>query len=711
VTEAFAAEPAPLTGDTVTLVEGSTFCLSGPGGDIDAAATHGLFALDTRILSTWELRLAGAALVPMRCFLNEPFHATFLLRATPRPGRADSTLVVRRERFLGTGMREDIVLDNLDADPAGLEVVVRVWADFADLFRVKEGRADPGPAGDGIELDVDDRTHSMGLTYRSGERSRGVRVTAADATVDGQTLRFDAAVPGRGRWSTSIVVNPVVDGEEVPAAVTAPVRRLAEWHERSPVVHSDDARLVRTLERSRQDLGALRIFEPDHPDETVVAAGAPWFMALFGRDSLLSSYMALPVDPSLALGTLRTLARHQGTGDDPVTEEQPGRILHEVRLGVDPWLEGGRQGAYYGTVDATPLFVMLLGELRRWGIDRDEVDRLLPHADRALEWIERHGDRDGDGFVEYARSSPGGLLHQGWKDSFDGINFADGRMAEPPIALCEVQGYVYAAYLARAFFAEEAGDRAGFVRWRDRAARLRDSFNERFWLPERGWFAVGLDRDKRPIDALASNMGHCLWTGIVDPDKAAAVAGHLLSPEMFSGWGIRTLATTMGAYNPVSYHNGSVWPHDNAIIAGGLMRYGHVDEAQRVALAVLDTATAYDGRLPELLCGFDRAEFPGPVPYPTSCSPQAWAAASPVHLLRVLLRCDPWIPRGLLWIDPALPSAMSRLRVENLPLAGGRVSVAVVDGQVQLTGLPPGIEVIRRGREPLTHAFADESTG
>jgi glycogen debranching enzyme len=707
VTEPFAVEPEPLGGDTVTLVEGSRFCLSGPDGDIDPDATHGLFALDTRILSTWELRMAGTRLVPMRWFVSEPFHATFLQRATPRSGRADSTLLVRRERFLGAGMREDIVVDNLDPDPARVELVVRVGADFADLFRVKEGRVAPRRAGDEIELETNGPTNTIGLTYRSGGRSRGVRVRAADATVDGQTLRFDATVLGRSRWSTTIVVNPVVDGQETHTVVAAPVQRLAEWHERSPVVHSDDTQLVRTLERSRQDLGALRIFEPDHPDETVVAAGAPWFMALFGRDSLLSSYMALTVDPSLALGTLRTLARHQGARIDPVTEEQPGRILHEVRLGVDPWLEGGRTGAYYGTVDATPLFVMLLGELRRWGIDREEVDRLLPHADRALEWIERHGDRDGDGFVEYASTSPGGLLHQGWKDSFDGISFADGRMAEPPIALCEVQGYVYAAYLARAFFAEEAGDRAGFVRWRDRAARLRDAFNERFWLADRGWFAVGLDRDKRPIDALASNMGHCLWTGIVDPERAAAVAGRLLSPELFSGWGIRTLATTMGAYNPVSYHNGSVWPHDNAIIAGGLMRYGHVDEAQRVALAVLDTAAAYGGRLPELLCGFDRAEFPGPVPYPTSCSPQAWAAASPLHLLRVLLRCDPWIPRGLLWIDPALPSAMSRLRVDNVPLAGARVSVAVADGQVQLTGLPPGIEVIRRGREPITRAFGD----
>jgi glycogen debranching enzyme len=699
--------------DTVTLVEGAGFCLSGPDGDIDPGAVHGLFALDTRILSAWQLRVAGAPLLPMSWFVDEPFHATFVLRAAPPAGRADSTLLVRRDRYVGTGMREDIVVDNLAAEPAPVDLRLSVSADFADLFRVKEGRV---VAESAIEIDTDERQHLIELTYRTGGRSRGVQVRAADAVVEGQSLRCAVTVPGKGRWATTVVVNPVVDGQEVPAsyppdrptALATPVRRLAEWHERSPVVDSDDAQVVATLERSRQDLGALRIFEPDHPDETVVAAGAPWFMALFGRDSLLSSYMALPVDPSLALGTLRTLARHQGTEVVPATEEEPGRILHEVRLGVDPWLAGGAGGAYYGTVDATPLFVVLLGELRRWGIGWDEVDRLLPHADRALDWIETHGDRDGDGFVEYARTSPGGLYHQGWKDSWDGISFADGRMAEAPIALCEVQGYVYSAYLARAFFADEQGDRAGFVRWRDKAARLKAAFNERFWLPDRGWFAVGLDREKRPIDALASNMGHCLWSGIVDPDKAAEVARHLMSPEMFSGWGIRTLATTMGAYNPVSYHNGSVWPHDNALIAGGLMRYGYIDEAQRVASAVLDTAAAYHGRLPELLCGFDRSDFPGPVPYPTSCSPQAWAAAAPVHLLRVLLRCDPWIPRGLLWVDPALPPSIGRLRLDNVPLAGGRVSIVVEDGQVQMGGLPAGIEVIRRGRDPLTQALAAE---
>ena len=295
---------------------------------------------------------------------------------------------------------------------------------------------------------------------------------------------------------------------------------------------------------------------------------------------------------------------------------------------------------------------------------------LLPHADRALEWIERYGDADGDGFVEYHRATEQGLANQGWKDSWDAITFADGRIARSPIALAEVQGYTYAAYAARAHFAREQGDRDGARHWAGKAKALKRAFNEKFWLPDRGWYALGLDADKRPIDSLASNIGHCLWTGIVDDDKAPSVAAQLLSPEMFSGWGIRTLATSMGAYNPMSYHNGSVWPHDNALCAAGLMRYGFVDHAQRVAVAILDAATHFQHRLPELFCGFPREMFAEPVPYPTSCSPQAWAAATPLHLLRTLLRFDPQVPTGRLWCDPAIPSRYLPLRISRQPGQG-----------------------------------------
>jgi glycogen debranching enzyme len=429
-------------------------------------------------------------------------------------------------------------------------------------------------------------------------------------------------------------------------------------------------------------------------------------MALFGRDSLLTSYMALALDPDLAAGTLHSLAANQGRSVVAATEEQPGRIVHETRMGLDFPLVRGGASAYYGSVDSTPLFVVLLGEAARWGMPAEDVAALLPHADRALAWVEESGDRDGDGFVEYERMTGHGLVNQGWKDSFDGITFADGRIARAPLALCEVQGYVYAAYLARALLAEVAGDQVTEKRLLEKAARLKEAFNDRFWLDDRGWYAVALDADKRPVDSLASNMGHCLWTGIVDEEKAARVAGHLVSPELFSGWGVRTLATTMGAYNPMSYHNGSVWPHDSALVATGLMRYGFVDEARTVATAVLDAAEAFGGRLPELFCGFDRAEYAAPLPYPTSCSPQAWAAAAPLQLVRVLLRLDPELPRSRVWFAPVLPGELAPLVVDRLQLGPWRVRCSAgarAGRDAELVGLPAGVQLLERPRGPHQH--------
>jgi glycogen debranching enzyme len=390
---------------------------------------------------------------------------------------------------------------------------------------------------------------------------------------------------------------------------------------------------------------------------------------------------------------MQTLARHQGVKSDPLTEEQPGRILHEMRFGADAALALGGGNVYYGTADATPLFVMLLGELFKWG-EHEIVQEVLPHADQALAWIDDYGDVDGDGFVEYQRATDRGLVNQGWKDSFDGVTHARGDIPAPPIALAEIQGYVYAAYLARARLARDAGDAQVADTFTEKASRIKQAFNDQFWLDDRGYFALGLDGSKQPIDALASNMGHCLWTGIVADDKAPAVAQHLLSNDLFSGFGIRTLAESMGAYNPMSYHNGSVWPHDNAICAAGLMRYGFVDEAQRVMNAVLDAAVHFDGRLPELFCGFSRSDFPRPVPYPTSCSPQAWAAAAPYLLLRSLLRFDPDVPAGVLACDPAVPAKYVPLKVDGVGIDSAAITVEVGRRNWSLRGLPPAVRTV-----------------
>jgi glycogen debranching enzyme len=412
--------------------------------------------------------------------------------------------------------------------------------------------------------------------------------------------------------------------------------------------------------------------------------------------------MTMLVDPDLALGTLQTLARFQGRQVDVRTEEEPGRILHEMRFGETASLALGGGRVYYGTVDASPLFVMLVGELSRWGSRREEVDALLPAADAALAWITDYGDRDGDGYVEYQRTTDRGLQNQGWKDSWDSMRFADGSLAATPIALCEVQGYVYGAMIARSHCATEAGDDALAASLNARAADLKRRFNEDFWVDtaDGGYFALGLDRDKRKIDGIGSNMGHCLWTGIVDEEKAPHVARVLLSDGMFSGWGVRTLSAANAGYNPISYHCGSVWPHDNAITAAGLMRYGFADEAHQVMRGMVDASRFFGDLLPELFAGMPRDGLSFPVSYPTSCSPQAWAAASPLLFLRTLLRFEPDIRANKLHLAPAVPDWIGTLRLERIPIMGGHLGIEVTGEVVKVLEVPEDLTIVSDPRRP-----------
>ncbi len=713
------------TSGVVTLVDESTFAISGGSGDMSPGAAQGLFVRDTRILSRFEVLVDGVRTEPLAAVTDDPFSATFVSRCLPAPGRADSTLMVFRSRYVGQGMREDLTIRNFADEAALCTVQVLIGSDFADLFAVKEGRvgAEPGATdviatvrepGQGAADPGAPRLAIVVSSFRRAGVERGVEVRFDQPTLlTSDRATFEVAVPPRGEWTTCIEVGPVFDGQPVdpryrrgqPVDRATPTERLAEWRRQVPQVETSHPGLKEVIARSAEDLGALRIFDPDYPERVVVAAGAPWFMTVFGRDSLLTAWMALLVDPDLARGVLQTLARFQGKDVDPRHDEQPGRILHEMRFGDAASLSLGGGSIYYGTADATPLFVMLLGEMRRWGVAREMVDELLPNAARAIEWIEQFGDADGDGYVEYTRNTERGLANQGWKDSWDGIRYADGRVAEAPIALCEVQAYTYGAYLASAHFAFEVGDSATYDRFRAKATQLKVAFNRDFWLEEKGWFAVGLDADKRPIDSLTSNIGHCLWTGIVDEDKARRVAEKLISPAMFSGWGLRTLSKDSGGYNPISYHCGSVWPHDTAIVAAGLARYGYDGAAQKLIFGLLDAAQAQGGRLPELFSGLDRGELTVPVGYPTSCSPQAWAAASPLLCLRTLLRLDPWIPYGKTWLSPNLPEGINYLKVAGIPLAGSRVTIEVgseVPGGVAVTGLPKEIELIREPRRPST---------
>ncbi|MFI9818205.1 amylo-alpha-1,6-glucosidase [Saccharothrix variisporea] len=687
-----AGEPA-VVGGAVTLVEGSTFCLSDHTGDIDHGTAHGLFFRDARVLSRWQLRLDGHVPHALSVLHHEAFGARFVLRRPPTAGTADSTLLLVRERLLGDGLRETITLDNLGREATVARLDLHVDADFADLFAVKEGRA----AHRGAEASAS----GSDLLFRDlGDGSRGVTVAAtADPVVAPGVLSWRVVVPAGGRWSTEIVVQPSVANRPVQPRFhrgermesSAPARKIQAWRAASTVVAAGDPVLTGVLRRSESDLGALQI--QDQSGRPFVAAGAPWFMTLFGRDSLLTAWMALPLDVGLALGTLQTLAETQGRRVDPTTEEEPGRVLHELRLGPDSTdVLGGSH--YYGTVDATPLFVMLLAEAWRWGADEEVVRSLLPAADAALTWVDRHGDRDGDGFVEYRRATDRGLLNQGWKDSFDGVNDADGRVAVPPIALCEVQGYVYAARLARAELAEAFGDPATAAAQRERAEKLRAAFAEAFWLPDRGWFAVALDARKARVDALTSNAAHCLWTGIATDEHAAQLVARLAEPDMDTGYGLRTLSSSMGAYNPMSYHNGSVWPHDTAIAVAGLLRYAHVpgavELAHRLADGLLDAAAAFGGRLPELFCGFSRTDFSPPVPYPTSCSPQAWASAAPLLLVRSVLGLNPHVPQRRLALSPHVPSRWGDLALTDLRLGQATVHIRAHGDRAEVDGLPDG---------------------
>jgi glycogen debranching enzyme len=697
--------PALANIGAVTLVEGQSFCVSGRSGDITPEFPHGLFLLDTRIVSSWSLQLNGHRVEPLGVDVHDPFGATFLGRSAPARGHADADVVVLRHRHVGQGMRERIVVRNHGLEDVPVVLTLSCDADFADLFAVKEGRAEAHG-----QLWAEHAAGSLRFGQRLGGGSKEVWVTASQpGRSELGSIAWEEHLAPDASFEVCLEVTATIgdtaieprfrcgqhDGDSVPK------QRMATWHATLPTVATASAPLTQTLTRSAVDLGALRIFDPEHPDLPILAAGAPWFMTVFGRDSLLTAWMTLLADPSLAHGVLETLARFQGQDVDPRTEEEPGKILHEMRFTTTTDLALGGADVYYGSVDATPLFVMLLGELRRWDARDDLVDRLLPHADRALAWVDAHGDRDGDGYVEYQRSGDDGLANQGWKDSWDAVRHADGRLATGPIALCEVQGYVFAAYVARVHLALEAGDPTTAAHYSAKAAELRQRFNEDFWSDEHGWYVLALDGDKQPVDVLSSNIGHCLWSGIIDPERAGLVAERLLSDAMFSGFGVRTLASSAAAYNPISYHNGSVWPHDNALCAAGLARYGFVEEAHRIIEAQLDVAQAYEGRLPELFAGFSRDEFAVPAAYPASCAPQAWAAASPMLWLRTLLRFDPHASDATIWLDPQLPSGFGDLAVSGIRVGSHELSVSVSGGRVDVDG-SEGLTIVDRARPPLS---------
>ena len=666
--------------DLLTLVDGRTFAISDRSGDVHGGV-HGLVHDDLRHLSRLVLTVDGTPLTPIASAATSPFDALIVHRLRDASGAELPALLIRRRR-LAEALRDDVELWPTARQYVSVLLTIQFGADFAHIFDVKAGAGRPPAPGhadrDGIRFTDPD---SLAAT-----RLRWDHTPLTVDHVDG-VVSWELRARPHQRGRMSVTVDPVVDGAPTaprPPILTAPavaVRQLPGWQDSSPHVTSTDPRLTVAVDQALADLVALQIRDVAHPDRIVVAAGAPWFMTLFGRDSLLTTWMSLPFDDLLAPGVLLTLAELQGRHDDPDAEEEPGKILHELRRrhAEGPFSTRSR---YFGSVDATPLFVMVVAEAWRWGaLDTGTLDQLQPAVEAAVGWLAASGVDDG--FLSYRRRGDRGLSNQGWKDSWDGINFADGSLPTPPIALVEVQGYAYAALHAAAELAAAMPGALDADTLRRRAEHLKDRFNGAFW-DDRGWLAVARDGDGHLVDALTTNPGHALWCGLVSDDLAHAYLDRLQEADLWTGWGLRTLAANMTAYDPLSYHNGSVWPHDTAICAAGAARYGRWDIVDRIVDGSLDAAAHFTGRPPELFAGIARHELPVPVSYPASCSPQAWSSASILLLVRTMLGLQP-TSDGITVTRPDLES-FNGLTIDGLRAHGRTHRLQVTDGNASWTG-------------------------
>jgi len=645
------------------LVDGSSSFISQPDGDVVAKAAEGFFHRDMRHLSHLVVRVDDAPLQLIASRAVDYYSARIdAIPACDEGGALDTQprLNVRRDRFLAGGVHEDIILTNVCDEERTVRLEVTVGCDFADILECKKQPHKRGRSWS------EHGERSLTLHYERDGYRRGTRITAtADCLVQLDRIVFEARIEARGTWRTCLELVPLVDGvESAPRKACDSWRRpepdmsepLGTWMAAAPRLETSWDGLRHIYERSLYDLASLR-FRPLEGAESVPAGGLPWFMALFGRDSMIASYQALPFKPDLARATLRCLAALQADSTDDFRDSEPGKILHELRFGELATLGLLPHSPYYGAHDTTPLFCVLLDEYERWTGDGDLVRELEPNVRRALAWIETHGDPNGDGYLEYERRSPKGLENQCWKDSWNSVLDSAGREAELPIAICEVQGYAYdarmrCARLARAFW----GDEPLAARLESEAAALRERFDRDYWCEERGHFALALDGRGRRVDALTSNIGHLLWSGIVLEGRAARVGETLLSDELWTGWGIRTMSSGDGGYNPIEYHNGTVWPHDTAIAAEGLRRYGLRDEATRVAVGMLEAAEAFGSRLPELFAGLVRDSTNLPAEYPEASEPQAFASGAPLMALRTLLGLD--AEAGRVHSDPHLPAGL-----------------------------------------------------
>jgi glycogen debranching enzyme len=686
----------------VKILDGNTFVVSDSRGDIEASPTDptGLFSFDCRFLSTWILTLDGERLNPLSVDDLEYFESQFFLVPGTGTVYVDAKLSVIRRRAVGDGFHEELAILNHDAEPVELTLRVEAASDFADLFEVKDALKKKGR----YSAAVDKRR--LLLTYERDTYKRQTAISAsAPARIDERGLTFEVEVVGHGSWSTDldVVVAAGPGGNRAWPKYQRGERRarpnmersLDQWLADAPRLESDSDSLKATYRRSLVDLAALRFSPPVvGGGKSLPAAGLPWFMTMFGRDSILTSLQVLPFAPELAATTLRALGAWQGTRVDDFRDEDPGRILHEMRYGEMTAFEERPHSPYYGSADATALYVVLMDEYERWTGDRKLVRDLEHEARAALRWIDEYADLMDNGYVSYQRrNEETGLENQCWKDSWDSISYHDGRIPGFPRATCELQGYAYDAKMR--------GARLARLVWKDpvlaealdqQAADLKRRFNRDFWVADGEFFALALDSEGEQVDALSSNNGHLLWSGIVDRSKAKAVVRHLMGPRLFSGWGVRTLAEGEGRYNPIGYHVGTVWPFDCSFIAWGFRNYGFKDEAAQIAAGILDAAEFFNGRLPEAFGGYERGLTKYPVQYPTACSPQAWSTGAPLLLLRTMLGLEPVGDR--LTVDPALPQSIGLLALLDIPGRWGRMD-AFAQGRDLREALRPRRSAVR----------------
>jgi glycogen debranching enzyme len=680
-----------MTDGVVKILDGNTFVVSDRTGDIEASSTDptGLFSFDTRFLSKWILTVDGNRLNALSTDDLNYFEAHFFLVPGTGTVYVDSKLSVIRERAVGNGFHEKLKVLNHDEQPIDLTIRIDAASDFADLFEVKDALEKQGT----YKASIDDG--ELVLTYSRDTFGRATRISSsAPAQIDEDGFTFDVSLAAHGEWSTELDVVTALRavgevhrrtkfGANGGAGKSQMAADVEHWLATAPQVESDWDPLKNTYRQSLIDLAALRFSPPVARGMSLPAAGLPWFMTMFGRDSIFTSLQALPFKPELAAATLRALGNWQGTRSDDFRDEDPGRILHEMRYGELPAFEERPHSPYFGNADATPLYVVLLDEYERWTGDAALVRELEYEARAALNWIDEYADLMDNGYISYKRrNEETGLENQCWKDSWDSISFHDGRLPGFPRATCELQGYAFDAKVRGARLARLIWDDDELAERLDReAADLKERFNRDFWVDDGEYFALALDENGSQVDALSSNLGHLLWSGIVDDSKAKAVAAHLMGSRLFSGWGVRTLAEGEARYNPIGYHVGTVWPFDNSFIAWGLRRYGFKEEAASIAAGILDAADYFQGRLPEAFGGYERSITRYPVEYPTACSPQAWSTGTPLLLLRTMLGLEPLGEH--LVVDPALAVGIGHLELLDIPGRWGRID-AFARGRVHV---------------------------